>query len=80
MIDPMYQYSLEFFVQLFKNYLDQSEKSEDVKKRCSNIREYITIRFYQNVCRGLFERHKLLFAFMIATKIDRNERRITTRE
>ena len=28
MIDPMYQYSLEFFTRLFKRRLEQSNKSE----------------------------------------------------
>jgi len=32
-IDPMYQYSLEFFITLFKKRLENSEKSEDLQER-----------------------------------------------
>ena len=33
LIDPMYQYSLEFFIKLFKRRLEQSEPSEDLDQR-----------------------------------------------
>jgi dynein heavy chain len=33
LIDPMYQWSLEFFITVFKRRLDQSEKSEDISQR-----------------------------------------------
>lgn len=76
----MYQYSLDYFVKLFKIRLDKTEKAEDVRKRCKLIRADITKGFYENICRGLFEKHKILFAFMIAMKIDRNEGRVNPRE
>jgi dynein heavy chain len=79
-IDPMYQYSLEFFVKLFKMRLASTEKSDDVKERCKILRRDLTSGFYENICRGLFEKHKILFAFLIAMKIDRNEGRVSTRE
>jgi len=31
--------------------------------------EDITLSFYLNICRGLFEKDKLLYSFLIATKI-----------
>jgi len=77
LIDPMYQYSLEYFRNLFKLRLEKTEKADDVKARCEILRADMTTAFYENICRGLFERHKLLFAFMLASKIDRNEGRIT---
>jgi dynein heavy chain len=33
LIDPMYQYSLEFFSRLFNRRLDKSEKSEKLEER-----------------------------------------------
>ena len=35
LIDPMYQYSLEFFSRLFNRRLDRSEKSDKLDKRLS---------------------------------------------
>lgn len=32
--------------------------------------EDITISFYQNICRGLFEEHKLLYSFLNAIRIN----------
>lgn len=42
-IDPMYQYSLEFFVNLFKGRLAKSEKSDDVEHRVSTIVGDVTL-------------------------------------
>ncbi len=57
-----------------------TEKSDDVKVRCNILKKDITISVYENICRGLFEKHKLLFAFMLAAKIDRNEGRVSKPE
>lgn len=71
-IDPMYQYSLEYFVKLFQARLRDSEKSDDVQQRISILVEDFTKFIYLNICRGLFEDHKLLFSFLIAVQILRN--------
>lgn len=65
----MYQYSLEFFNSLFKLRLNKSEKSEDLDRRLNILIEDITCSFFVNICRGLFEEHKLLYAFLNAIKI-----------
>lgn len=68
-IDPMYQYSLQWFQRLFAASVKDSAPSEDVTERISNLNEYQTLALYQNVCRSLFERHKLLFSLLLCTKI-----------
>ncbi|OAF65946.1 hypothetical protein A3Q56_06301 [Intoshia linei] len=68
-IDPMYQYSLEWFIQIFINSIGFSKKSDDIYQRIKNINEYVTFSVYSNVCRSLFEIHKHLFSFMICTRI-----------
>eukprot|EP00928_Gymnodinium_smaydae_P068050 TRINITY_DN5109_c0_g7_i1.p1 TRINITY_DN5109_c0_g7~~TRINITY_DN5109_c0_g7_i1.p1 ORF type:complete len:4115 (+),score=1184.64 TRINITY_DN5109_c0_g7_i1:176-12520(+) len=72
-IDPMYQYSLEYFVQLFQDRLRDSEKNDDVDKRIDILINDFTRFIFLNICRGLFEDHKLLFSFLITVQILRNE-------
>jgi dynein heavy chain len=69
LIDPMYQYSLEFFISLFNRRLANSQKSDSVPERVDLVIADITESFYNNICRGLFEKHKLMYSFLIATSI-----------
>ena len=39
-----------------------------------------TLQIFKEVSRGLFNTHKILFAFTLATRIGFNERNITTEE
>ncbi|RZC39366.1 dynein heavy chain 6, axonemal, partial [Asbolus verrucosus] len=71
-IDPMYQYSLKYFNQLFSTVIDTSEKSTDLQKRLDTLLKEITLFVYTNVSRGLFERHKLVFSFMLCVAIFQN--------
>lgn len=68
-IDPMYQYSLQWFQRLFTAGVKQSVPNPDPEKRVVNLNEFFTLALYRNVCRSLFEAHKLLFSFMLCTKI-----------
>lgn len=38
-------------------------------ERILTLNNYFTLSLYKNVCRSLFERHKLLFSFLLTTKI-----------
>lgn len=69
-VDPMYQYSLDYFINLFKRRIRQTEKSEEVEERRLILIEDINLTFYQNICRGLFERHKLLYSFLMSVNIE----------
>lgn len=75
-IDPMYQYSLEYFKQLYVQCITESEKPEGdaeddavIQRRLELILDYLTRTTYSNICRGLFERHKLLFSFTMCSKV-----------
>ncbi|XP_012153033.2 dynein heavy chain at 16F [Megachile rotundata] len=72
-IDPMYQFSLKYFNQIFNIVIDTSEKVEDLQERLQILLNEITLAIYTNVSRGLFEKHKLVFSFMLCIAVHINE-------
>lgn len=82
-IDPMYQYSLRWFQQLFSLGIDQAPKPTDVSDldaRLDSLIDYNTYIFYQNVCRGLFEKDKLMFSFALCIKLMQGDDRVPANE
>jgi len=68
-IDPMYQYSLAYFKVLFNLCIENSDKDEDIPTRVDNINNYALKNIYTNVCRGLFEKDKLIFSLLLAVGV-----------
>ncbi|KAF5300254.1 hypothetical protein FQR65_LT09209 [Abscondita terminalis] len=68
-IDPMYQYSLAWFINLYVSSIDRAGKSRELRKRISYLQENFTYNLYANVCRSLFERDKVMFSFLLCTRI-----------
>ena len=71
-IDPMYQFSLDAYVDLFKMSIKKSKRSQRLEERIANLNDYHTFAVYRFTCRALFERHKLLFSFHMCVRIQEN--------
>ncbi|CCW59976.1 unnamed protein product [Phytomonas sp. EM1] len=79
-VDPMYQYSLQWFVQLFIAGIEQAAAADEIEKRLFNLKDYFTYSFYQNISRSLFEKHKLMFSFYLCLSILRQSGLIVEEE
>ena len=72
-VDPMYQYSLQYFQSLNNKRMDMSDTHDVVEERVAILIDDITNAFYENICRGLFEKDKMVYAFFIAARIMKKE-------
>uniref|UniRef100_A0A8C1Q525 Dynein, axonemal, heavy chain 2 n=1 Tax=Cyprinus carpio TaxID=7962 RepID=A0A8C1Q525_CYPCA len=68
-IDPMYQFSLDAYINLFTLSIESSPRSHKLEERINNLNRHHTYAVYRYTCRGLFECHKLLFSFHMCAKI-----------
>ncbi|XP_026839391.1 dynein heavy chain 2, axonemal [Drosophila erecta] len=79
-IDPMYVFSLAAYILLFTQSIERSPRNQLVHERIQNINEYHSYSVYRNTCRGLFERHKLLFSIHMTAKILSNSGKLLEEE
>ena len=79
-IDPMYQYSLQYYQALFNLCLKNSEPCDEQQKRLDIIIKYSTENCYANICRGLFEKDKTLYSALLVFNILRHADKIPAKE
>uniref|UniRef100_A0A8C5K168 Dynein, axonemal, heavy chain 10 n=1 Tax=Jaculus jaculus TaxID=51337 RepID=A0A8C5K168_JACJA len=80
LVNSMYQYSLNAFLDVFALSLKKSLPDSILMKRLRNIMDTLTFNIYNYGCTGLFERHKLLFSFNMTIKIEQAEGRAPQEE
>ena len=80
LIDPMYQFSLDYFKQVFSATIVAAPQSDDLQVRLQTLLDECLRAIFVNICRALFEKHKSLFAFLIAVGILRQSKKVSAAE
>ncbi|XP_068162278.1 dynein axonemal heavy chain 10 [Antennarius striatus] len=79
-VSSMYQYSLASYLEVFDFSLRKSMPNSNLTQRLNNIMDTLKYSVYNYGCTGLFEKHKLLYAFNMTLKIERAEGRVPQEE
>ncbi|XP_030378328.1 dynein heavy chain 6, axonemal [Scaptodrosophila lebanonensis] len=79
-VDPMYQYSLKYFSQVFCNVIRVDHPPLAIEARIASLMTEELKAIYDNISRGLFENHKIIFSFLLALAVERQEGRVTDDE
>ncbi|KAF5831208.1 dynein-1-beta heavy chain, flagellar inner arm I1 complex [Dunaliella salina] len=79
-VDPMYQFSLDAYNEVFAASLKLSPKAETLPERIKALNDYHTYSVYKYTARGLFERHKLLLSLQMCMRILQSANQINLEE
>ena len=80
LVDPMYQYSLSWYINLFVRGIHEAPAADTIPERGRNLNEYFTYSLYTNVCRSLFEKHKLMLSLLLCVSILKQQNLIDAQE
>ncbi|KPI86557.1 putative dynein heavy chain [Leptomonas seymouri] len=87
-MDPMYQYSLQYFVKLVEREIEGTVKpagyteanKEMLAEHLRAAIDNLTSATYTQICRGLFNKDKTILSLLIATAIARHDKVIAEEE
>ncbi|KAG2383359.1 hypothetical protein C9374_004696 [Naegleria lovaniensis] len=70
-IDPMYQYSLSWYQELFTQCINElpHEENRSITQKIDQLKDYFTYQMYTKVCRSLFQKDKLLFSLLLCIQL-----------
>ena len=54
-IDPMYKFSLPWFISIYHKSIVASEKKQNIEDRIADLKTKFTETMYQKICRSLFQ-------------------------
>lgn len=75
-INSMYEISLDYFLRIFKKALDDAIMNSSLDSRLKNLIDSCTTQIYDATCTGIFERHKLTFAFRLTCMILEEDKKL----
>jgi dynein heavy chain len=70
-LNRMYQFSLNYFIDLFATVLNKNDKSEDLAVRIEKVKKNLKIIVFNNISRSLFQKDRLAFALMLTFRLEK---------
>jgi dynein heavy chain len=79
-LNYMYQFSLSWFIQLYIKSIETSNRSVIHKKRIDYLKMSSIQNLHQNVHTALFEKHRLIYSFILCIKTLLDPEQVTEQE
>lgn len=76
----MYQFSLGWFKNLFEMAVREAPGGKDKNEKILNMQETFTYMLYCNVCKGIFDRHKLILSLNLTAQLMFNDNKLDETE
>lgn len=76
----MYQFSLKYFSSIFCSVIEVEHPPLGLQERLAQLMADEIFSIYLNVSRGLFEKHKLIFSFLLSMAVEQQESRLNASE
>ncbi|KAG7202889.1 hypothetical protein KM043_010036 [Ampulex compressa] len=68
-LNHMYRFSFSWFIQLYIKSIETSNRSVILDKRLKFLKSSFTQNLYLSVCRSLLEEQKILYSFLLCSKL-----------
>lgn len=68
-LNPMYQFSLIWYTNLYRWAIENANKSQDTERRIQFLKTKMTNALFNTVGRALYKRDKLTFTWLLTTRI-----------